>query len=164
MPIWLCRGDCLFHRGQTDIHLLPFISHFSSLIQDSSFFLIITAPREEDHCIPPGGGELKAKTLKFIAKFGGFSEYVPNCSLQWVKSYIEKGTWTCIVPPSPSGTSLRRQILSQDDLSFCRGQSLLPDCNPIGEGTYGGGAEATVSNILSGPMTFRPGLVTSGLV
>ena len=38
--MWLCRGDCLFHRGQTDIYLLSFIRHFSSLIQDSSFFLI----------------------------------------------------------------------------------------------------------------------------
>ena len=163
--MWLCRGYCLFHRGQTDIYLLSFISHFSSLIQYSSFFLIITTPSEDDYYIPPDEGELKAKMLKFITKFfGGFSEYVPNCSLHWVKSCIEKGAWTCIVPPSPSGTSLKGQILSKDDLSFCRGQSLLPDYNPMGEGTYGGGAEETVSDILSGLVTFRPGLVTSGLV
>ena len=59
--------------------------------------------------------------------------------------------------PSPSGTSLREQILSEDDLSFCGGQSLLPDHNSMGEATYGGGAEATVSGFLSGS-------VTSGLV
>ena len=41
--------------------------------------------------------------------------------------------------PSPSGTSLREQILPEDDLSFCGGQSLLPDRNPIGEGAHGGG-------------------------
>ena len=70
----------------------------------------------------------------------------------------------CTISPILSNTSLRGQILSEDDLSFCRGQSLLPDCNPMGEGTYGGGAEETVSDILSGLVTFRPGLVTSGLV
>ena len=64
--------------------------------------------------------------------------------------------------PSPSGTSLREQILSEDDLSFCGGQSLLPDRNPIGEGAHGGGAEAMVSDFPSDPMTFGPCLVTSG--
>ena len=51
----------------------------------------------------------------------------------------------------------RGQILPEGDLSFCRGQSLLPDHNSMGEATYGGGAEATVSGFLSGS-------VTSGLV
>ena len=64
--------------------------------------------------------------------------------------------------PSPSGTSLRGQILSGDDLSFCGGQSLLPDCNPIGEGTYGGGAQVIGSDLPSEPMTSGPSLVTSG--
>ena len=79
-------------------------------------------------------------------------------------SCIEKGTWTCTVSPSPYGTSLRGQILFEDDLSFCRGQSLLPDLNPMGEGTYDGRAEVTVSNFPSGPMTSRPSLVASRLV
>ena len=70
----------------------------------------------------------------------------------------------CIVTPSPSGTSLREQILSEVDLSFCRGQSLLPDCNPMGEGTYGGGVEAIVSDFPSDPMTSGPSLMTSGWV
>ena len=68
----------------------------------------------------------------------------------------------CIVPPSLSGTSLRGQILSEDDLSFCGGQSLLPDHKPMGEGAYGGGAEVMVSDFPSDPMTSRPSLVTSG--
>ena len=94
----------------------------------------------------------------------GFSEYKPNCSLLWVMSCIERGTWICIVPPSPSATSLRGQILSEDDLSFYREQSLLPNCNPIGEGTYGGRAQATISDFPSGPVTSGPSLLTSGLV
>ena len=71
--------------------------------------------------------------------------------------------------PSPSGTSLREQILSEDDLSFCGGQSLLPDRNPIGEGAHGGGAEAMVSDFPSDPVTSgselmipRPSLLTLG--
>ena len=70
----------------------------------------------------------------------------------------------CIVLPSPSSTSLRGQILSEDELSFYRGQSLFPDHNPTGEGTYGGGAEATVSDFPSNPMTSWPSLMTSGYV
>ena len=62
-----------------------------------------------------------------------------------------------MVPPSPSDVSLRGQILSEDDLSFCGGQSLLPDHNSMGEATYGGGAEAILSD-------FPLGSVTSGLV
>jgi len=61
----------------------------------------------------------------------------------------------CIVLPSLSSTSLRGQILSEDELSFCRGQSLLPDLNAMGEGTNGGGAEVTVSNFPSGSVTSR---------
>ena len=68
----------------------------------------------------------------------------------------------CIVLPSPSSTSLRGQILSEDDLSFCGGQSLLPDRKPMGEGAYGGGAEAMVSDFPSDPMTSGPSLLTSG--
>ena len=64
--------------------------------------------------------------------------------------------------PSPSGTSLREQILSEDDLSFCGGQSLLPDRNPIGEGAHGGGAEAMVSDFPSDPTTSGSELVTPG--
>lgn len=67
-----------------------------------------------------------------------------------------------MVPPSPSDVSLRGQILSEDDLSFCGGQSLLPDCNPMGEGVYGGGAEAIVSDFPSDLITSGPSLVTSG--
>ena len=63
--------------------------------------------------------------------------------------------------PSPSGTSLREQILSEDDLSFSGGQSLLADRNPMGEGTYGGGAEAMVSDFPSDPMISGPSLLTS---
>ena len=70
----------------------------------------------------------------------------------------------CTISPILSNTSLRGQILSEDDLSFCRGQSLLPDLNPMGEGTYDGRAEVTVSDFPSGPMTSRPSLVTSRLV
>ena len=65
--------------------------------------------------------------------------------------------------PSPSGTSLRGQILSEDDLSFCRLQSLLPDCNPMGDGTYGGGAKATISDFPSDPITSGPSLMTSSV-
>ena len=64
--------------------------------------------------------------------------------------------------PSPSGTSLREQILSEDDLSFCGGQSLLPDHKPMGEGAYGGGAEAMVSDFPSDPTTSGSELVTPG--
>ena len=64
--------------------------------------------------------------------------------------------------PSPSGTSLREQILSEDDLSFCGGQSLLPDRNLMWEEAYGGGAKAMMSDFPSDPMTFGPCLVTSG--
>ena len=64
--------------------------------------------------------------------------------------------------PLPSGTSIRGQILSEDDLSFCGGQSLLPDRKPMGEGAYGGGAEAMVSDFPSDPMTSGPSLLTSG--
>ena len=67
----------------------------------------------------------------------------------------------CIVPPSLSGTSLRGQILSEDDLSFCGGQSLLPDHKPMGEGAYGGGAEVMVSDFPSDPMISGPSLLTS---
>ena len=95
--------------------------------------------------------------LKFILNFWGLSQYEPNCFLHWVMSCIEKGTWTYIVLPSPTGTSLRGQVLSEGDLSFCRGQSLLPDHNSMGEATYGGGAEAIVSD-------FPSGSVTSGLI
>ena len=56
------------------------------------------------------------------------------------------------------------QILSEDDPSFYREQSLLPNCNPIGEVTYGGRVQATVSNFLSGPLTSGPSLLISGLV
>ena len=70
----------------------------------------------------------------------------------------------CTISPILSNTSLRGQILSEDDLSFCGGQSLLPDCNPMGEGTYGGGVEAIVSDFPSDPMTSGPSLMTSGWV
>ena len=94
----------------------------------------------------------------------GFPEYKPNCSLHWVMSCIEGGTWMCIVPPSLSGTSLRGQLLSGYDLSFYGEQSILPNCNLIGEGAYGGRAQATISDFPSGPMTSGPSLLTSGLV
>ena len=67
----------------------------------------------------------------------------------------------CIVPHSPSSTSFRGQILSEDDLSFCGGQSLLPDCNPMGDGTYGGGAKATISDFPSDPVNSGHNLLTS---
>ena len=104
---------------------------------------------------------LRCSNLSLI--FWEFSEYEPNCSLQ-VMSCVEKRTWTRIVPLSPSATSLRRKILSKDDLSSCKRQSLPPDDSPLGERTYQGRAEAAVRDFRSGPMTFRPSLVSSGLV
>ena len=56
---------------------------------------------------------------------------------------------------APAKHSLWGQILSEAELSFCRGQSLLPDLNAMGEGTNGGGAEVTVSNFPSGSVTSR---------
>ena len=131
------------------------IPAFSSSLQHRVRMTIISLQVRE---------KLRLRCSNSSPNFLGFSEYEPNCSLHWVMSCIEKGTWKCIVPPFPSGTSLRGQILSEDELSFYRGQSLFPDHNPTGEGTYGGGAEATVSDFPSNPMTSWPSLMTSGYV
>lgn len=106
--------------------------------------------------------KLRLRHSNLSLNFGAFSEYEPSCSLHWVMSCTENRTWTCVDPPSLSGASLRGQILSEDDLSFCGGRSLLPDGNPMGEEAHGGGAEAIVSDFPSDLITSGPSLVTSG--
>ena len=54
--------------------------------------------------------KLRLRYSNSSLNFGRFSQYELNCSLHWVLSFIEEGTWTHVVPPSPSGTSLRGQI------------------------------------------------------
>ena len=89
---------------------------------------------------------------------------IPSCNtyhLTWVSLTLGVGY---LFSAAPAKHSLWGQILSEAELSFCRGQSLFPDHNPTGEGTYGGGVEVTASYFPSNPMTSGPSLMTSGYV